>query len=94
MLRPFAIAIVLAAATRTLSAQEHHHDGATPERLGRVVFPADCRPDVQARFERGVALLHSFWYEEAGRTFSAVAAADSSCALAHCGMAMSVLHPL
>jgi tetratricopeptide (TPR) repeat protein len=94
VLRPFAIAIVLAAATRTLSAQEHHHDGATPERLGRVVFPADCRPDVQARFERGVALLHSFWYEEAGRTFSAVAAADSSCALAHWGMAMSVLHPL
>ena len=94
MLRPFAIAIVLTASTRALSAQDHHHDGKPPERLGRVVFPAECRPDVQARFERGVALLHSFWYEEAGRTFGAVAADDSSCALAHWGIAMSTLHPL
>jgi tetratricopeptide (TPR) repeat protein len=41
-----------------------------------------------------VALLHSFWYEEAGRSFQEVAAADSTCALAYWGQAMSVLHPL
>ena len=41
-----------------------------------------------------MALLHSFWYEEAGRAFREVAAADSACALAYWGRAMSVLHPL
>ncbi len=73
---------------------DHQHAGAAPERLGRVEFPSGCRPSVQARFERGVALLHSFWYEEAGRAFAEVAAADTGCALAYWGRAMSVLHPL
>ena len=53
-----------------------------------------ARRGSRRRFERGVALLHSFWYEEAGRAFGEVAAADSGCALAYWGRAMSVLHPL
>ena len=78
-----------------LRAQDGHGpDGPPPERLGQVNFPDDCRPAVHARFERAVALLHSFWYEEAARTFGAVAQADSTCALAEWGMAMSTLHPL
>jgi hypothetical protein len=36
-----------------------------------------------------MAVLHSFWWEEAPRAFSAVLAADSSCAMAHWGLAMS-----
>jgi tetratricopeptide (TPR) repeat protein len=72
----------------------HAHEGPPPERLGHVDFPDECRPAVHARFERAVALLHSFWYEEAARAFGAAAEADSSCALAEWGMAMSALHPL
>jgi hypothetical protein len=70
-------------------AQEHTHDAAPGERLGRVAFATSCRTDAQARFERAMALLHSFWWEEGGRAFRAVAAADSTCALAYWGLALN-----
>ena len=35
------------------------------EHLGSVAFSVSCLPSVQAQFNRGVALLHDFWYEEA-----------------------------
>jgi hypothetical protein len=97
MVRAFAAVTLLLCASPLagLGAQsDHQHTGPAPERLGHVDFPSGCRPDVQAGFERGVALLHSFWYEEAGQAFGAVAVADSTCALAYWGRAMSVLHPL
>jgi hypothetical protein len=95
MLRPFAVALLLSASPIGLQAQAgHEHARPEPERLGHVAFASGCQAQVQARFERGVALLHSFWYEEAGRSFREVAAADSGCALAYWGLAMSVLHPL
>src|SRR5947209_7666217 len=70
-------------------AQQHVHDGAHGERLGRVAFATSCRPDAQARFERAMALLHSFWWEEGGPAFRAVAATDSTCALAYWGLALN-----
>jgi hypothetical protein len=95
MLRPLAVALLLCASAVCLQAQAgHDHTGPAPGRLGRVDFASGCHARVQARFERGVALLHSFWYEEAARDFGEVAAADSGCALAYWGRAMSVLHPL
>jgi tetratricopeptide (TPR) repeat protein len=48
----------------------------------------------QRGVEHGVAYLHSFWYEKATEAFNAAAAADSSCAMAFWGQAMSLLHPL
>ncbi len=75
-------------------ANHDHHAGKPPEHLGRVVFPTTCNAKAQVRFERGLALLHSFWYEEAGNTFGAVIAADSNCAMGYWGQAMSTLHPL
>jgi len=93
--RALALTIVLIPLSSAVRAQDGHaHDGPAPERLGQVHFPSACRPAVQARFERAVALLHSFWYEEAARTFAAVGEADPACALAHWGIAMSALHPL
>ena len=77
-----------------LLGQEHHHGGPAPAHLGRVHFPISCPVEVRPRFERGVALLHSFWYEEAGRAFADVVQADSACAMGYWGMAMSRLHPL
>src|SRR3989475_991350 len=72
--------------------QAHHHP--RPEKLGTVSFPTSCAPAVQARFARAVALLHSFWYDEAEKAFGEVAAADSSCAMAQWGVAMSLYHPI
>ena len=59
------------------------------EQLGRVVFPVSCAPAARARFERAMALLHSFWWEEGGRAFRDVAAADSTCAMAYWGLALT-----
>ncbi len=85
--------LILAASPVTLPAQtDHAHD--TEARIGRVAFATTCAPSVQSRFESAVALLHSFWYEEAAAAFEDVARSDSSCSLAHWGAAMSRLHPL
>ena len=57
-------------------------------------FPVSCAPAVQKPFERGVALLHSFWYEEAEKEFQDIAKNDPQCAMAHWGIAMSIWHQL
>ena len=49
---------------------DHHHEALTPDQLGSVHFKTSCVASVQKPFERGVALLHSFWYEEAEKEFT------------------------
>jgi hypothetical protein len=68
-------------------AQTAPPDGA--EHLGTVNFAVSCAESVRAPFNRGVALLHDFWYDEAGRQFKKIAATDPSCAMAHWGIVMS-----
>ncbi len=67
------------------------HDG---ERLGSVRFSVSCAPAVQGDFERAVALLHSFWYEEAEKAFTTITTKDPGCAMGYWGIAMSVYYPL
>src|SRR5687767_11962185 len=74
-------------------------DSSMPElgdlsKVGSVHVPISCQTAVHKDFDRGVALLHSFFYEEARRTFEAVAAKDPKCAMAHWGVAMTHYHPL
>ncbi|MGB7136223.1 MAG: hypothetical protein WBD46_13095 [Acidobacteriaceae bacterium] len=64
------------------------------ERLGKVSFAVSCAPGEQASFNRGVALLHDFWYAEAGPQFERIVAADPGCAMAHWGIAMSAFHQI
>jgi tetratricopeptide (TPR) repeat protein len=71
-------------------AQDHQH-GATPESLGRVEFPTSCNASAAPLVSRAVAMLHSFWFEEAARAFEEAAAADPSCGMAHWGLAMTML---
>jgi len=61
---------------------------------GKVEFPISCAPSVQSEFSRGVALLHSFFYEEARRVFTSVAERDPKCAMAQWGIAMTWWHPI
>jgi len=70
----------------------HHHD--LTEQLGQVSFPISCAPASQKSFERGVALLHSFGYEEAETQFVAITKSDPTCAMAHWGIAMSQFHQI
>ena len=76
----------------TLRAQEHgehaHPEG--EEEIGSVHFPTSCNEAAQARFDRGVAKLHSFWFPSASEEFAAAAAADPACAMAHWGTAMTL----
>jgi len=67
---------------------------AEPERLGAVSFPTSCTPSVQSSVNRGVALLHDFWYEESRPQFERILKADPSCAIAHWGIAMSGFHQI
>ena len=80
------VALSLAVCGR-LGAQEVHEHHV--ETLGRVAFPVSCTPEAQARFERAMALLHSFWWEEGGRAFHSVAVADTTCAMAYWGIALN-----
>ncbi|HEX4312002.1 MAG TPA: hypothetical protein VHZ25_18370 [Acidobacteriaceae bacterium] len=64
------------------------------ERLGTVSFSVSCAPAIQPSFNRGVALLHDFWYEEARPQFERIAHADPTCAMAHWGIAMSSFHQI
>jgi len=61
---------------------------------GKVEFPVSCASSVQSEFSRGVALLHSFFYEEARRVFTSVAERDPKCAMAQWGIAMTWWHPI
>src|SRR5277367_5119714 len=69
-------------------------DAALSEKLGVVSFPVSCLPSTQASFNRGVALLHDFWYSEAKRQFKAIVKADPTCSMAHWGLAMSEFHQI
>ena len=61
---------------------------------GNVDFKVSCTAAAQPEFNRGVALLHSFFYEEARRAFTAVAEQDPNCAMAQWGIAMTWWHPI
>ncbi len=80
-------ALVGAACASRLPAQDDHDH--QQETLGHVMFPVSCNPEAQARFERAMALLHSFWWEEGARAFKAVAVADTTCAMAYWGLALN-----
>src|SRR5258708_8546236 len=69
-----------------------HHEA--QERLGKVSFPVSCAPASQKGFERGIALLHSFGYEDAQEQFVELAKSDPTCAMAHWGIAMSLFHEI
>ena len=87
MRRLFFIAFASALAASPIAAQHDH--GKPGEKLGAVFFSTSCAPGVQQQFNRAMAMLHSFWFDEANKAFTAVASADSTCAMAHWGVAMT-----
>jgi tetratricopeptide (TPR) repeat protein len=70
----------------TASAQE--------SKLGRVEFPTSGSPQAQAHFLRGLAALHSFWYEEAFEAFRESTRVDPDFMMGYWGEAMTYNHPL
>ena len=89
------LALIMSVLAPALADDEgHHHEDLNTQQLGTVHFPVSCSSAVQKSFERGVALLHSFWYEEAQKQFEDVSRQDPQCAMAYWGIAMSRWHEL
>src|SRR6516164_4176401 len=82
-------ALLVLGTARSGTAQNDTHD--LMEGRGRdVSFPVSCGADVQPRFDAALAALHSFWYGQALKEFTAIAEAKPDCAMAYWGVAMSV----
>jgi tetratricopeptide (TPR) repeat protein len=61
---------------------------------GTIQVDVTIRPELKGEFDTALALLHSFFYEEARRRFLEIAARDPECAMAWWGVAMTWYHPL
>src|SRR5712672_3406027 len=59
------------------------------ERLGEVNLPISCSPAAQQKFNRAVAMQHSFFFPETVKAFTAIAETEPSCAMAYWGIAIS-----
>ena len=77
-----------------LLADEGHHHVLSEQEVGSVHFTTSCSKGVQTNFQRAIALLHSFQYEQTRSAFEDVASQDSQCAMAQWGVAMSHYHGL
>jgi tetratricopeptide (TPR) repeat protein len=58
------------------------------EQLGHVNFPVSCSGEVQAKFNRAMALYHSFDWKKGKAAFDEVAGIDPRCGMAHWGLAL------
>ena len=96
MTHPRIHAIVAAAALFALPI--HHGVGADAKseaaKAGEVDFPISCAPAAQKTFKEAVWTLHSFWYPEALKAFTAITEAEPGCAMGYWGIAMSHWYPL
>jgi tetratricopeptide (TPR) repeat protein len=59
------------------------------ETYGRVFFKTSCTPAAQKQFERALAMLHSFYFPETVKAFTAIPETDPTCAIAYWGIAVS-----
>src|SRR5687767_12046747 len=80
------LVILLALVTASASAQS--------SQLGNVKFETSGSPKAQEHFLRGLAALHSFWYEEALEAFRASTKEDPDFMMGYWGEAMAHNHTL
>lgn len=83
----FLLGCALAFALINPRTTNHHHP--PPEKLGQVHFSTSCNPTAQSEFDRAVALLHSFQFQDAIHGFNAALSGDPSCGIASWGIALS-----
>src|SRR5688572_3086524 len=68
--------------------------GPGERKFGKVAFPMSCNPNLQTDFDLGIALLHSFEYDEAEKVFAKIIDAEPGCAMAYWGVAVANYHTL
>src|SRR5260370_30849118 len=97
MTRQRSCILFLAAALFALPVQPGARADAGPaaaKASGEVNFQISCGSAVQKTFKEAVWILHSFWYPEALKGFTAVTEAEPGCAMGYWGIAMSHWYPL
>jgi tetratricopeptide (TPR) repeat protein len=95
MTRIVSLAILILLVSSLLPGADEAHPHSEPaENLGTVSFPISCAPGIQPEFEHGVAMLHSFWFDEAYKQFHSIADHDPQCSMAYWGQAMSLFRQL
>ncbi len=90
----FCLSFALRAGTDGQSQYSAVHVGVRAAQLGKINFPTSCSPAAQPMMEKGVALLHSFQYQQSEQTFGDAAQEDPRCAMAFWGKAMALYHQL
>jgi hypothetical protein len=87
-MRKFCIAVAAIVAALTA----HPALSANNKQLGKVHFETSCTPAAQKLFDQGMLYQHSFWYRSSKQAFEDVLKADQQCAMAHWGIALSLLY--
>jgi tetratricopeptide (TPR) repeat protein len=64
------------------------------EQFGEVHFPIACDAGVQEEFDLAVAMLHTFSFPAAAKTFTAISQKDPKCAMAYWGLAATAIGSL
>jgi len=93
-MRRLLLSIFLTFLVLPLWCDEGHEHSLTKQEIGSVNFATSCSPAVGVSFNRAVALLHSFQYEQARAGFTEISERDTHCAMAQWGIAMSHYHGL
>ena len=93
-IRNLAVSVLLMGGTVGLSHADENFDAGDLRRSGTITLEVTIRPELEEEFETCVALLHSFFYDEARRRFAELGEHDPKCAMAHWGVAMTWFHPL
>ena len=75
----------------TAPAGAHESEAGTGQ-LGTVHFANSCDAKVQKELQRGVAMLHSFWFNAGEKTFRHVLEDDPDCAVADFGIAALLMN--
>ena len=89
---PFLCSMGLLAITNTLP--QSRLSSVQGKQVGDVSFPTSCSPEAQSTLDQGLALLHSFQYQEAEQAFTNSSKQDAGCAMAYWGKAMALFHQL
>src|SRR5262245_13961920 len=78
----------------TMAASHANTQSNADQRFGKVHFPVACNEAVQDEFDLALAMLHTFSFAAAAKTFMAVAQKDPDCAMAYWGIAATAIGSL
>ena len=92
MVRTTALIAATLFAAHAFAHEDDAKSKSSSQGLGKVSFKTSCSKAAQPKFNRGVALLHSFWYPEAEAAFKDIVAQEPSCTIAYWGLASILMN--